>query len=211
MAAALHSLHHSIRNDADKEKKHNRNVTKEHVMPDWSHSPLHRLADRGAYLVTAATYQHQLHFCGRERLGKLQEKLFHWASQYQWQLQAWAVLANHYHFVAVSDHPETLEIFVQQLHSETGRWVNTKDNAPSRQVWYQYRETYLTNERSYLARLNYVHHNPVHHQLVRDAREYPWCSARWFEQNVSPAFYKSVRSFKIEKLVIPEAECKVFE
>ena len=39
----------------------------------------------------------------------------------------------------------------------------------------------LTFEKSYLARLNYVHHNPVHHKLVPVTGEYAWCSARWFE------------------------------
>jgi putative transposase len=180
-------------------------------MSDWPHSPLHRLTDRGAYMVTAATYNHQLYFLGQKHLDRLQGALFRWALRYKWELQAWAVLANHYHFVAVSEQPETLTEFTKQLHSETGHWINSEANAADRQVWFQYRESHITYERSYLARLKYVHFNAVHHGLVRNACDYPWCSAGWFEKHVSPAFYKSVLSFKTDKLKVPEAECSVFE
>src|SRR6185295_13265442 len=42
----------------------------------------------------------------------------------------------------------------------------TIDNATGRQVWYNFWDTKLTFENSYLARLNYVHQNPVKHGLV---------------------------------------------
>jgi hypothetical protein len=38
-------------------------------------------------------------------------------------------------------------------------------------------------EKSWLARLNYVHQNAVKHGLVPIAHQYPWCSAPWFETN----------------------------
>jgi hypothetical protein len=37
-------------------------------MPDWPHSPTHRLGSAGAYMVTAATYQKQPLFCSAKRL-----------------------------------------------------------------------------------------------------------------------------------------------
>ena len=38
--------------------------------------------------------------------------------------------------------------------------------------------------KSYLARLNYVHQNPVKHGLVRVANQYRWCSAAWLEHGI---------------------------
>jgi len=59
-----------------------------------------------------------------------------------------------------------------------------------------------TFEKSYLARLNYVHQNPVHHRLVPVANQYPWCSAAWFERTGSPAIVKSIYKFKIDQVKV---------
>jgi putative transposase len=117
----------------------------------------------------------------------------------------WAIIANHYHFIAVPDNEAaTLADMVRTLHSGTALTVNQLDQAPGRQVWFQYWDAHLTFEKSYLARLNYVHNNPVHHGLVAVASSYPWCSAAWFEQNARPSFYKTVSSFRPDKLRIPD-------
>jgi putative transposase len=60
------------------------------------------------------------------------------------------------------------------LHEKTAKWINRLDNTPGRKVWHNFRETRLTYEKSYLARLNYVHRNPVKHKLVLVANQYPW-------------------------------------
>src|SRR6266568_1178059 len=57
-----------------------------------------------------------------------------------------------------------------------------------RRVWFQYHDTQLTFEKSYLARLKYVNENPVHHGIVLRATNYGWCSARWFEDHAERAF-----------------------
>jgi hypothetical protein len=57
---------------------------------------------------------------------------------------------------------------------------------------------------SNLARLNYVHQNPVKHGLVPVANQYPWCSASWFERTASPAAIKTIYGFKIDKLRIDD-------
>src|SRR5258708_5157253 len=77
-------------------------------------------------------------------------------------------------------------------------------HAPGGKVWYNFRETRLTYQQSYLARLNYVHLNPVKHRLVPVANQYPWCSARWFERTASPAMTKSIYRFKTDRLQIPD-------
>ncbi len=78
------------------------------------------------------------------------------------------------------------------------------DQTVGRKVWYNYWDTKLTFERSYLARLNYVHQNPVKHGLVRVASQYPWCSAAWFERTASPATVKTIYSFKTDKVKIDD-------
>lgn len=62
----------------------------------------------------------------------------------------------------------------------------------------------MTYQRSYLARLNYVHQNPVRHGLVPVANQYPWCSAAWFERSASPAIVKSIYRFKINQVHVDD-------
>jgi putative transposase len=174
----------------------------------WPHAPEHRLSVRGTYFVTAATYQRAHYFAGKSRLAVLQRGLVKVASDSGWRLEAWAVFSNHYHFVghspAAEDTAECLSRMLGCLHEKTAKWINQLDQAPGRQVWHNFWETRLTYEKSYLARLNYVHQNPVKHGLVSVASLYPWCSARWFERTATPAQIKTLYHFKTDRLVVPD-------
>ena len=89
-----------------------------------------------------------------------------------------------------------------KLHEKLAKWVNKLDSTPGRQVWHNFRETRLTYEKSYLARLNYTHQNAVKHGLVAVANQYPWCSAAWFERAATPAQIQTIYSFKTERLQV---------
>ena len=94
-------------------------------MSDWPHSPLHRLSEAGAYMVTCGTYLKKHHFRGTERLEFLHDSLLGLASEYGWGLQAWAVFSNHYHFIATSPRDaESLVLLLKKLHSDTAMAVN---------------------------------------------------------------------------------------
>lgn len=170
-------------------------------MVDWPHAPKHILSEKGVYMVTAATYQKMNHFNTPERMQFLHDALIQFAENYHWELQAWAVFANHYHFIAQSPNdPESLSAFLSNLHVAAAKYVNEQDGVMSRRVWWQYWDSHITYQYSYLARLNYVHQNPVRHGLVAIATQYPWSSASWFEKTVSPAFCKTVSNFKTDKV-----------
>ena len=170
---------------------------------DWPHAPLHRLAGKGTYIVTAGTLNKKHIFRDARSLDLLENDLLRKAKQYHWQLEAWSVFSNHYHFVghALED-ATTLRPFLSHLHADTAREMNRRDTTSGRQVWFNFRETELTYEKSYLSRLNYVHQNPARHGLVRVANQYPWCSAACFEQTATPAQVKTIYSFKTDKVRI---------
>jgi putative transposase len=174
----------------------------------WPHAPLHELSARGAYFLTAGTYGKNHHFRGRERLEVIHRGLLTVAHDFGWRLEAWAVFSNHYHFVGHSpageDNATSLSEMLALLHEKTAKWINRLDNAPGRQVWHNFWETRLTFEKSYMARLNYVHQNPVKHGLVYVANQYPWCSAGWFERTARPAQVKTIYAFKTDKLKIED-------
>jgi putative transposase len=172
---------------------------------DWPHAPIHRLSSAGTYMVTGATLQKLLLFNSSDKLTLLENELLTLAKDYGWQLEAWAVFVNHYHLVARGDRDSKgLDAFLKHLHSNSARKLNQLDEMPGRQVWYNFWDTKLTYQRSYLARLNYVHQNAVKHGLVRAANQYQWCSAAWFERVATPAAVKTIYSFKTDKLKIAD-------
>ena len=173
----------------------------------WPHAPTHRLAEAGTYIVTAATYRKALLFTDGRRLRMLQTALLTLAAEFAWQLEAWAVFPNHYHFVGHSPaQADSLVRFLRTLHSRTAIALNRTDRVEGRQVWQNYFDTRLTHERSYLARLNYVHHNAVHHGLVAVANHYPWCSAAWFEQTATTVQVKTIYGLKTDQVNVPDFE-----
>jgi putative transposase len=172
---------------------------------DWPHAPLHRFNPNGIFMVTGATLYKRHLFTTDEKLSLLESEVLSLAKQYFWQLEAWAVFVNHYHLIARGmAEGAALDKYLKHLHSNTARKLNALDRSTGRQVWYNFWEKKLTYERSYLARLNYVHQNPVKHGLVNVANQYPWCSAAWFERNASPATIKTIYSFKTDRLKIDD-------
>jgi putative transposase len=190
-------------------------------MSDWAHSPLHRFREGGTYMLTAGTYGKRPYFRGAERLRYLCEKLQAVAGEHKWQLEAWAVFPNHYHFVGISPAPvrtgvegndfskeavdpafgkQALVEFLKHLHSVTAIQANRWDQTPGRQTWYQYWDPELTFQKAYLARLSYVHRNAAHHGLVREPSLYPWCSAGWFQQTATAAFFNTVMKMKVDRV-----------
>jgi len=172
---------------------------------EWPHAPAHLFLPRATYIVTAATLRHQPLFDGAVKRDYLLNTLHGEAQRFEWSLQAWAVLSNHYHFVASAPKDaDSLMKLIKAIHSRTAVWLNRFDHAPQRKVWFQYWDTCLTYERSYLSRLNYVNHNPVKHGLVADASEYPWCSMAWFLRKADPTFRERVLSLKIDRISVPD-------
>ena len=172
-------------------------------MPDWPHSPPHRLTEQGAYMITCGTYQ-KAHFLNTsEKLDLFCRLFFAGMAESGWELHAWAVLSNHYHFIASSPaDPGTLRRMLSKLHTLSARDLNALDGQPGRKVWFQYFDTHITFMNSYLPRLKYVHHNPVHHDVVAYAENYPWCSAAWFARTARPGFLKTVEGFKTDALSV---------
>ena len=140
----------------------------------WPHAPPHYFTAHGIYIITAATLHRKPLFNSGTKLDFLR------------------------------DTATARRDFVRHLHRELAIQLNRMDATPGRRVMYEFWDTRLTFEKSWLARLNYVHQNPVKHGLVPLANQYPWCSAAWFETNARHGFVRSVYSFKIDRIRVPD-------
>ncbi len=145
-------------------------------------------------------------FRGRERL--VRDAILRLALELDWRLEAWAVFANHYHFIAHSpERADSLPLFIRRIHAGTATAINRVDCTPGRRIWGNYWETLITNQRSFFARLSYVHQNAVRHGIVPLASAYPWCSASWFESGASRALVDTVYSFPFDRPFVVDVEC----
>ena len=174
----------------------------------WPHAPTHQLSENGTYFVTAGTYLKAHYFATPQHLDVLQRGLLTVARNFGWELEAWAVFSNHYHFVAHSPGDSrggnSLSQMLGMLHTRTAGWINRLDKTPGRKVWHNFWDTKLTYEKSYLARLNYVHQNAVKHGVVPVANQYRWCSARWFESVTSPGMVGAIYRFKTDAVSVKD-------
>jgi putative transposase len=121
----------------------------------WPHAPTHQLSEIGTYFVTAGTYLKAHHFRTPERLDVLHRGLLSVARDFSWDLEAWAVLSNHYHFIGRSpenvEESTSLSKMLSVLHRRTAIWVNHLDKTAGRKVWHNFWDTILTYQKSYFS------------------------------------------------------------
>src|ERR1044072_8676681 len=92
---------------------------------DWPHAPIHRLGSDGVYMITGATLYKKLLFSTAEKLTLLESEILTLARSYSWQLEAWAVFANHYHLIARGEpSSKRLDKDIKHLHGNTARELN---------------------------------------------------------------------------------------
>ena len=171
----------------------------------YPHNPPHLFSPNAIYMVTGGVMR-------KEHLLDTDKKKAHFfltlaerAELLGWDLEAWSVLPNHYHFVArAPEEAVSLKYLIQAVHSISGKYLNRMDNTPGRRVWYSYWDTCITNHMSYIARLHYVHTNAVKHGLVKQPEDYHHCSYRWFVEHAEQDFCKIVLTKPIDQLRIKD-------
>ena len=169
----------------------------------WPHAPSKIVNGPSLIIITAGTYHKEHHFRAHDRLTFLQDSLFEVAHETGWELQAWGKFSNHYHMVGICSESDGVKNFTKRLHARSAQHINRLDEEPGRKVWYRCRDTHLTNEKSYLARLAYVHNNP-RKQLGIMPEDYPFGSMHWFKTNADRAFFETVMSFPFDSISIDD-------
>lgn len=175
----------------------------EDIYKVYLHNPPHYFVPKAMYMVTGAILHNEFLLIEDRRKEIIQNTLLERAKLLGWNLQAWAILNNHYHFIAQApENAMDLRKLIQQLHSITAIAINRWEHTPGRQVWFNYWDTCLTYEKSYLARLHYVHVNPVKHGLTDNAINYPFCSYRWFLEQGDETLKKQVFTQPFDRIEV---------
>ncbi len=167
------------------------------------HRPPHLFRPQSIYFVTGATLKKKPFLNTDTKKENLQIVLQQQAKRLDWDIQAWVIFDNHYHFVgkAPEEH-KSLKRLIRSVHSINAKYVNKQDGVSGRRIWYNYWDTCITNEGSYLARLHYVHVNPVKHGIVQNPEDYSYSSYSWFMNSFEADFCNSVMNLPINQLKI---------
>jgi putative transposase len=161
----------------------------------WPKIPSRKLYEKGTFVVTGGTAKKAYLFDTPEKLDGAIKILFRLATEFKWQLEAWSLLSNHYHLLISSRTPENLDAFVTAFHNQTAEMLNSMDSIEKRKVWSDYSLNKILMQAAHYAFLNYVHHNPVKHNLTSDAANYRWCSAAWFTAINDEEYVTKIKSF----------------
>ena len=130
------------------------------------HRPPHIMFNDSWYFITAHVVSKQdiLQYPGHKEMWI--RTLHELADSYKVRIMAWVVLNNHYHFLAKFTNAQNLPGFINQLHGRTSYQFNQIENCRGRKVWYSYWDSIIRGEKDFWTRFNYIHYNPVKHQLV---------------------------------------------
>lgn len=146
------------------------------------HSPPHdKMGYNDKYLVSAACYEHR-HYIGvsTERMSECERVILAICQQAGCDIYAWCVLPNHYHLLLKSDAIKQFCREIGRFHGRFSRQWNQEDNQLGRKVWYRCFDREMRSNRHFYARLNYIHHNPIHHGYIEKWVDWPWSSAALF-------------------------------
>jgi putative transposase len=168
----------------------------EEIYKTYKHNPPHLFAPNAKYMITGAIYRKLPFLKAPEAKRHLLETLFKGCEKYNWSVEDWVILDNHYHVMLNGpDSALNLSKLINEVHKFTALWIkkniimecrNGIDTVNALQkplhkttkIFHNYWDSCITYERSYFARLNYIYFNPVKHNYTANAEEYEFGSYR---------------------------------
>ena len=153
------------------------------------HAPPHPFRDAGAYLISAANFEHRAVMSSPERRTEFETCLLNSIKEIAEEIIAWVVLANHYHVLLVIQALDDVSAALKHLHGTTSREWNIEDNLTGqRRVWCKFADTCVRNDAHLHRAFNYIHFNPVRRGYVNDPLDWPWSSLRIYYEDKGPAW-----------------------
>ncbi|MDB9375255.1 transposase [Nodularia sphaerocarpa] len=158
------------------------------------HSPPHLIRGQQFYLLTAACYEHQHYMQSESRRQQLLNMIFdrfgaiendHESAEAlstNLTICAWVILPNHYHLLIQVLNFDVLGGLFRRIHGALSRQWNQEDNITGRKIWYSWSDRAIRSERHYYTTLNYIHYNPVKHNLVKSPYDWVQSSVHWYLQ-----------------------------
>jgi len=137
--------------------------------------PIHYYVDDSFYFITGSIYEGRKLLKSEYIKNKLFEYIHQYLMQFNWTLDHWVILDNHYHLLCKSHEGKDLSKIIQNIHRRSSFLIHKMTHC-KKPVWYNYWDYCPRDEREYLIRLNYLLNNPVKHGYVTDLKNYKFSS-----------------------------------
>jgi len=168
----------------------------------YRHVPAHLFVDEAIYFVSCRTYQGERILNTDQKKRILFRSMVNSTKTFEYELQAWVILDNHYHILLHVPQAKRIPLFFQKFHGKTSYLLNRHDGTRGRKVWYNYWDECIRDERDYYNRLNYIHVNPVKHGYVEDPEDYEFSSYRAYLGANGEGWLKDIlRNFPVGALL----------
>jgi putative transposase len=105
----------------------------------------------------------------------------HWRRELELECFAYVLMPDHFHLVVRQweDGPLIRQFMTEFMRATSPRFGT--DGSPASGLWRErYTDTPIPGISAVMARINYVHRNPLERGLVAAVEDYPWSSARDF-------------------------------
>jgi len=180
-------------------------------------------------MLTAATYRKQKYLKNEQIKTHLMDLIFNKFRKFNWEIDAWVILDNHYHLLLqASKNAQSLPNIIREIHKfsalfirkfmecndgvvakgQNHRFCPPKNNIYSKnngnKIWWNYWDTCITYERSYFARLNYIHFNPVKHGYVDSPDKWKFSSYCEFCNELGKDAEKIVKNYPFNRIRIKD-------
>lgn len=138
--------------------------------------PPHIYLEKTIYFITARTKDRYKYFADDSLKSLLRNVLLTTIQKYDVVLDAWVILANHYHLLVDIKNKKQFIQFIKAFHGKSAIELNKKENRPGRKIWVNYWDHCIKNDMDFYKHLNYIHHNCVKHGYTKQMERYIFSS-----------------------------------
>jgi putative transposase len=135
------------------------------VVPDMPH-----------HVIQRGNRRQRVFFCDDDRRAYLQ-MLEERTKKYFVEVWAYCLMDNHVHLIVVPKNEKDLALAIGETHKEYTRRINFRGKWRG-YLWEGRFKSFVVDEKYLFAAVRYVERNPVRANLVRQAWDYDWSSAK---------------------------------
>lgn len=151
-------------------------------------------SNRAVY-ITANTYRRLPLLINEHRINLLYEGLDEVYLKYDFRINGYVMMPDHIHFILVSRNNDLSEI----MHNIKGYFAHNmfkrKLYLSHNPIWQKsFYDHVIRNGKDLVAKLNYIHSNPLRAGLINEMAEYKYSSFKYYydEKNESPVWFQRI-------------------
>lgn len=160
----------------------------------YTNRPPHIFLDNTYYFITVRTVDKICYFDDLFKKNILVNIFQNAEKRFNYTFQAWVILDNHYHIMVKTKIGKDLSRFMGMINTNSSRELNEYDSKKSRKIWWNYWDKCMRGRKDFWTHVNYIHHNPVKHEYVKEMTDYHFSSYNQYFKKFGQDFL--ISSFK---------------